>query len=39
MYKIDVNTDLLYGTRNYTKYPVIIYMGAESEKGWLSVYL
>ena len=31
-------SDLLYSTGNSTQYLVIIYIGKESEKGWIYVY-
>ena len=34
-----VNRDLLYSTGNSTQYSVITYMGKESEKGWIYVYV
>ena len=34
-----VNGDLLYSTVNSTQYSVIIYMGKESEKEWIHVYV
>lgn len=34
-----VNKDLLYGTENSTQYSLIIYVGKESRKGWIYVYV
>ena len=35
-----MNKDLLYSIgRNSTQYSVITYMGKESEKGWIYVYV
>ena len=33
------NRDLLYSTGDSTQYSVIIYMGKESEKEWIYVYV
>ena len=33
------NKDLLYSTRNSTQYSVIIYMGKDSTKEWICVYV
>ena len=38
IYKID-NKDLLYSTGNSTQYAVITYMGKESKKVWIYVYV
>ena len=34
-----VNRDLLYSTGNSTQYSVITYIGKESKKEWLCVYV
>ena len=34
-----INKDLLYTTGNSTQYSVITYMGKESEKEWIYVYV
>ena len=34
-----INKDLLYSTGNSAQYPVITYMGKESEKEWTYVYV
>ena len=34
-----VNGDLLYGTENSSQYSMISYMGKESEKEWICVYV
>ena len=34
-----INRDLLYSTGNSTQYSVITYMGKESEKEWIYVYV
>ena len=39
MYKIDSYKDLLYSAENATQYSVITYMGKESEKEWICVYV
>ena len=36
---IKSHKDLLYGTENATQYSVITYMGKESEKEWICVYV
>ena len=33
------NKDLLYSTRNTTQYSVLTYMGKESKKEWIYVYV
>ena len=33
------NKDLLYRAGNSTQYSVITYLGKESEKGWIYVYM
>ncbi len=33
------NKDLLYSTGNATQYSVITYMGKESKKEWIDVYI
>ena len=33
------NGDLLYGIENSTQYSVIIYIGKESEREWMCVYV
>ena len=33
------NKNLLYSTGNSTQYSVIIYMGKESEKEWIHIYV
>ena len=33
------NRDLLYNTENSTQYSVIIYVGKESEREWICVYI
>ena len=38
IYKID-NKDLLYSTGNSTQYSVMTYMGKESKKEWIYVYV
>ena len=38
MYKIDKQQDLLYRTRNYTQYLLVIYNGKESEKEYMHIY-
>ena len=38
IYKI-INKDLLYSTGNSTQYSVKTYMGKESEKEWIYVYV
>ena len=38
IYKIN-NKDLLYGTGNSSQYYVMTYMGKESYKKWIYVYL
>ena len=38
IYKI-INKDLLYSTGNATQYSVITYMGKESGKEWIYVYV
>ena len=35
----DPNKNLLYGTGNSTQYSVMTYMGTESKKGWIYVYV
>ena len=37
--KQTINKDLLYSTENYTQYSVKNYMGKESEREWIYVYL
>ena len=39
IYKIDKQQDLLSNTGNSTQYSVITYMGKESEKEWVYVYV
>ena len=34
-----INKDLPYSTGNYTQYSVTTYMGKESEKEWIYVYV
>ena len=35
----NINKDLLYSTGNSTQYSVITYIGKESEKEWIYVYV
>ena len=37
--KYITNKDLLYSTENYTQYFVITYMGKESEKEYIYIYI
>ena len=39
IYKTDNQQDLLYSTGSFTQYSVITYMGKESEKEWIYVYV
>ena len=39
IYKRDNQQDLLYSTGNSTQHSVITYMGKESEKEWIYVYV
>ena len=39
VYEMVGQWDLLYSTGNATQYSVIIYMGKESEKEWICVYV
>ena len=34
-----INKDLLYSTKNSTQYSVTTYMGKESEKEWIYMYI
>ena len=37
--EIQANRDMLYSTENFTQYYVITYVGNESEKEWICVYV
>ena len=37
--KLITNKNLLYSTRNSTQYSVMTYMGIESKKEWIYVYV